>query len=122
MSKDSAYLADMLEAAKAIRRFVTGVTRDEFLSNEEKYEAVNRKLEILGEAARHLSPEGREQFPGIPWRLITAMRNILIHDYAEVDLNIVWQTTQDDLPSLIETIEEHLARIPPPLDEEGSGV
>ena len=50
MSKDSAYLADILEAAKAVRRFVSGVTKEQFLANEEKYEAVNHKFEIIGEA------------------------------------------------------------------------
>ena len=113
MSKDNAYLADMLKAAKAVRTFVRGVTKEQFLANEEKYEAVNRKLEIIGEAARRLSPEVRQQFPGVPWRLITAMRNILIHDYDDVDLNVVWNTAQDDLPSLIAALEDYLAAHPP---------
>lgn len=92
MSRDSAYLADILHAALAIRRFTQGVSKEQFLANEEKYEAVNRKFEIIGEAARRLSPEARAKFPDIPWKLVTAMRNILIHDYDDVDLNVVWQT------------------------------
>jgi len=113
MSKDSAYLADILRAAKAIRRFVDGVSKEQFIANEEKYEAVNRKFEIIGETARHLSPEMRAGFPDIPWTLITAMRNILIHDYDDVNLDVVWNTTQDDLPPLITKIEAHLANHPP---------
>jgi len=113
MSKDSTYLADILEAAKAIRRFVAGVTKEQFLANEEKYEAVNRKFEIIGEAARHLSHEARRQFSDVPWQLITAMRNILIHDYDDVDLNIVWQTAEDDLPPLIAQLEAYLDQHPP---------
>ena len=112
MSRDNAYLADILNAARAIRRFVHGVNREQFLANEEKYEAVNRKLEIIGEAARRLSPEARAQFPGIPWRLVTAMRNILIHDYDDVNLHVVWQTTQSDLPALIQAVETHLNNLP----------
>lgn len=117
MSRDSAYPADILKAAKAILRFVQGVTKPHFLANEEKYEAVNRKFEIIGEAARHLSPEARGQFPDVPWQLITAMRNILIHDYDDVDLNVVWDTIQDDLPPLIAKVEAYLAAHPPELDQ-----
>ena len=90
MSRDRAYFTDILKAAQAIRRFTTGVSKEEFLANEEKYEAVNRKFEIIGEAARRLSPSARVQFPDIPWRLVTAMRNILIHHYDDVELEIVF--------------------------------
>ena len=77
MRKDNAYLEEILEAAKSIRRFVSGVSLEDFKANEEKYEAVNRKFEIIGEAARRLSPEVRNIFPEIPWKLVTAMRNSL---------------------------------------------
>ncbi len=114
MSKDNAYLEDILEAAKAVQRFTTGVTRENFKANEEKYEAVNRKFEIIGEAARRLSPEAQQQFPEIPWRLLTEMRNILIHDYDDVDLDVVWDTVQKDVPTLIARIESYLTKNPPP--------
>ena len=114
MSKDNAYLEDIFEAAKAIRRFTNGVSLDQFKANEEKYEAVNRKLEIIGEAARRLSPETQKHFPEIPWKLVTAMRNILIHDYDDVDLDIVWSTVQRDRPPMIARLEAHLAANPPP--------
>jgi uncharacterized protein with HEPN domain len=113
MSRDKAHLADILYAAQAIRRFVDGITKEQFLANEEKYEAVNRKFEIMGEAARRLSPEARQEFPDIPWDLVTAMRNILIHDYDDVNLNLVWQTAQNDLPPLIARLEAYLAKMPP---------
>ena len=114
MRKDNAYLADILDAAKAIRRFIAGVSLDDFKANEEKYEAVNRKFEIIGEAARRLSPEARKIFSEIPWNLVTAMRNIIIHDYDDVDLDVVWNTAQRDLPPLIERLETYLAANPPP--------
>jgi uncharacterized protein with HEPN domain len=114
MRKDNAYLADILYAAKAVRRFIAGVSLDEFKVNEEKYEAVNRKFEIIGEAARRLSPEAREIFPEIPWNLVTAMRNIIIHDYDDVDLDVVWNTAQRDLPPLIARLETYLTANPPP--------
>ena len=114
MPRDNAHLEDILEAAKAIRRFTDGVSREEFKSNEEKYEAVNRKFEIIGEAARRLSPEAKNLFPEVPWNLITAMRNILIHDYDDVDLDVVWDTIQRDVPPLIARLEKFLAANPPP--------
>ena len=116
MPRDDAYLEDILHAARAIRRFVEGVTKEQFLANEEKYEAVNRKLEIIGEAARRLSEETKQNFPEVPWRLVTAMRNALIHDYDDVNLHLVWETAQSDLPPLMARIEAYLASRPPGLD------
>jgi uncharacterized protein with HEPN domain len=114
MGKNEAYLADILHSAKAIQRFTAGVTLEQFKANEEKYEAVIRKFEIIGEAARRLSPEAKALFPEIPWRMVTAMRNILIHDYDDVDLDIVWETLNRDLPPLVGRLEPYLANKPPP--------
>ena len=114
MFKDNALLDDILQAAKAMQRFTKGVSVDQFKANEEKYEAVNRKFEIIGEASRRLSPEARNAFPEIPWKLITAMRNILVHDYDDVDLQVVWDTVQHNIPPLIERLEAYLAAHPPP--------
>jgi uncharacterized protein with HEPN domain len=116
MRKDNAYLADILDAAKAIQRFLAGIPVEAFKANEEKYEAVSRKFEIIGEAARRLSAETKNLFPEIPWKLVTAMRNILIHDYDDLDLDVVWNTAQRDLPPLISRLEIYLAENPPPVD------
>jgi uncharacterized protein with HEPN domain len=114
MSRDDAHLRDILNAARAIRRFIAGVSKAQFLANEEKYEAVNRKFEIIGEATKRLSSQMRSQFPEIPWQLAAAMRDVLIHDYDDVNLDIVWKTATEDLPPLIERLEAYLAAHPPP--------
>jgi len=114
MRRDNAYLQDIPGAALAIRRFTHEISLEDFKSNEEKYEAVNRKFEIIGEAARRFSPEGCNLFPEIPWKRVTAMRNILIHDYDDVDRNMVWETAQRDLPALISHLEKYLGLNPPP--------
>jgi uncharacterized protein with HEPN domain len=113
MSRNNAYLADILNAATAIQRFIKDVSFNDFILNEEKYEAVNRKFEIIGEAARRLSPEARALFPEIPWGLVTAMRNVLIHDYDDVNLKKVWETAINDLPPLISHLDAYLKAHPP---------
>lgn len=113
MSRDDAHLHDILTAAQAIRRFIHGVSKEQFFVNEEKYEAVIRKFEIIGEATKRLSKETRDLFPGIPWQLAAAMRDVLIHDYDDVNLEIVWKTASDDLTGLIVQLEAYLKKHPP---------
>jgi uncharacterized protein with HEPN domain len=109
MKNDEAHLLDILESAKSIRAYLAGLTVATFKTNEEKQDAVNRRFEIIGEAAQRLSEQTRATFPDIPWRLTTAMRNVLIHDYDDVDLDVVWRTAQNDLPLLIASLEAHFA-------------
>jgi uncharacterized protein with HEPN domain len=114
MSKDNAYLRDILDSAKAIRSYLAGLSREQFESNLEKQDAVIRRYALIGEAARRLSPAALKDLPDLPWRQITGMRNILIHDYDEVDETTLWDTAQNDLPGLILRLEAHLAQYPAP--------
>src|SRR4249920_1663938 len=105
MSRDPQYLLDIVEAAKLAVRYVTGKTQEEFRQDTLCQDAVIRRLEIIGEAARRLSREARTTLPGLTWNAMIGMRNMLIHEYDDVDLYIVWDTVQRDLPTLIKVIE-----------------
>src|SRR5437762_12368936 len=94
--KQDGLLRDMLDSSNAIRHYLAGVSRAQFLSNPEKQDAVLRRFEIIGEAASGLSTETQALFPGLPFRSMRGMRNIIAHDYGEVDLEQVWNTTTAD--------------------------
>ena len=67
-----------------------------------------RLIEVVGEAATRVTPEGQEKYPSIPWSQVVSMRNRLIHGYDQVDLNILWDTIEDDVPPLITELEKIL--------------
>jgi uncharacterized protein with HEPN domain len=100
------YLVDILEAARLLQKFVEGVNQDTFENDLMRQAAVMRQLEIMGEAARRLSEETRQELSEIPWHQIIGMRNRLIHVYDDVDLAIVWDTVQNDLPPLMSQLEK----------------
>jgi uncharacterized protein with HEPN domain len=102
-----ACLEDMRHAADCIERYTSGVSREEFLQNNEKQDAVVRRIEIIGEAADRLmkaDPDYKEHFPDLPLRDIKDMRNLVIHGYDAVDPKIIWDTTQLDVPNLYRKI------------------
>ena len=101
-------LVDMRDSAVAICRYLEGIDKAGFYANGEKQDAVLRRLEIIGEAAGRISQEVQKEFPGIPFREIRGMRNIIAHDYGEVDLERVWETASGDVPALLETLEKAL--------------
>jgi len=110
MARDDAYLVDILDAAKLALAYVSDKTKDEFDHDIQCQDAVIRRLEIIGEAARRVSEQTKASFPHLPWNAMMNMRNVLIHEYDGVDLPIVWDTVQNDLPPLIAVLE----RIVPP--------
>jgi uncharacterized protein with HEPN domain len=105
MRRDEAYLLDILLAARRAIKYVEGLNWEEFEANELVQDAVMRPLEIIGEAAGHISDEFRTRHPVIPWHNIIGIRNRLIHEYFRIDRKIVWDTIKNDLPDLIRMLE-----------------
>lgn len=103
---DKAHLIDILEAAKLAIGYVTGKSHEDFVSDSQCQDAVIRRVEIIGEAARRVSADTRTKHSELPWDSMMGMRNILIHEYDEVDFDVVWETVQRDLPSLIQKLEK----------------
>ncbi|MBM4029910.1 MAG: DUF86 domain-containing protein [Planctomycetes bacterium] len=108
---DLSYLWDMLDAATAVREFVVGKTFADYTRDRLLRGAVERHIEIIGEAARNVSPTYRDAHPEIPWRKIIAQRHILAHEYGEVKHENIWLVATVHLPDLIEKLRP---LIPPP--------
>lgn len=108
MQRDKEYMLDILEAAKLAIDYIGDKTREEFFGDLQCQDAVIRRLEIIGEAARRISEETQAAYPDLPWSDMVGMRNIMIHEYDDVDLVIVWETVNNDLPPLIDALEKIL--------------
>jgi uncharacterized protein with HEPN domain len=117
MWRDEACVLDMLIAARKIRAFTDGVTLDRFLRDELMQHGIMRLIEILGEAARHVSEDFKASHPEIPWRQLIGMRNRMVHEYFRVIPAKVWEVVEQELPSLIVRLEPI---VPPGSDDRPS--
>jgi uncharacterized protein with HEPN domain len=106
---DRVYLGHVRDAIQDIQRY-TAVGRDVFMTDRMQQDAVIRKLEIIGEAVKHLSDGTTTVRPDVPWRRIAGMRDRLTHDYFGVDLTLVWGVVERELPNLKAVIEELLSQ------------
>ena len=97
---DRAYLYDMLEAADRIARFISGKSGEDFENDDLLRSAVERQIEIIGEAARRISPEFRELHGEVPWRPVIAQRHILAHEYGDVQHDLIWRVATVHVPAL----------------------
>ena len=99
------YLEDILRYAEKAQRFVADTpSLEAFAEDEMRVMATIRALEVIGEAVKHIPSSLRRKHPEIPWREIAGMRNILIHGYYDVSIEIVWKTVHQDLAPLREAI------------------
>ncbi len=108
MKDDRLYLHHMLERCSRIIRFISPA-RAAFMASEELQDAVIRNVEVIGEAAKRVSAEGRSSLASLDWKAICGMRDVLIHDYIGVDLDEVWNVASERIPELQSVLERFLA-------------
>lgn len=104
------YLDDMIGFAEKVMAYTDGLDQDGFLSDGLTYDATLRNLELIGEAATHVPEAVRSANAHIPWRLIVATRNRLIHGYLGIDDDTLWSIVQGDVPALLPLLRELRSR------------
>lgn len=119
--RDPAYLWDMIEAARAIVEFTENLTLEEFLATDRNREivrlAVERKMEVLGEAAGRVSSRLRSEHPEIPWKGIVGLRNVISHQYDKVNYEEIYGIVRERIPELIALLDPLIPPLPQMDDE-----
>lgn len=111
MSKDpNILLRHILESVMALQKYLVGVDEAEYLSNMEKQDSAERRLQVIGEAIVQLPAEFKDGHPAIPWAKIAGLRNRLVHEYFDIDHKLVWNILEKSLPEFGKQIEEVLKR------------
>ncbi|MEK7648607.1 MAG: DUF86 domain-containing protein [Patescibacteria group bacterium] len=108
MKENKVYLDDILECINQIEAYTAATSFEEFKSDIKTQDAVLRRLEIIGEAVKNLNNEFRMAYPAIPWKKIAGMRDVLIHEYAGIMIERVWNTLQENIPNLKKDIQSLL--------------
>ncbi len=115
-NRDAGYLWDMLQAARRLQEFTAGVSYQTYLESILLQSAVERQLEILGEAARRMSEAFRQEHPEIPWSSIIGQRNVIAHQYDDIDLEQLWSVVTSGIPILIAQLEPLIPPLPPEIE------
>ena len=110
---DSSFVWDMLTAARAVVQFVAGRTFEQYANDLLLRSAVERQIEIIGEAARRISRQFRDRHPQIPWQKIMGQRHVLAHDYGEIKHDRIWRVATVHVPELIAQLEPLVPATPP---------
>lgn len=111
--RDAAYLWDMMDAASSIRDFMVGINYAQYLADRKLQLAVERCLEIIGEAARCVSASRRQAHADIPWRAIIAQRNVLAHEYGDIKQERIWLVATEHIEELIVRLVPLIPPVPP---------
>ena len=101
LAEDGVRIRHMVGAAESVGRFVAGRRRQDLDQDEMLRFALTRAIEIIGEAASRVSPEGQKSVPAVPWKEVMGMRNRLAHAYFDVDPDVLWRTAIEAVPMLL---------------------
>jgi uncharacterized protein with HEPN domain len=115
-NREAGYLWDMLQAARRLQEFTAGLSYEAYLESILLQSAVERQLEILGEAARRMSEAFRQEHPEIPWSSIISQRNVIAHQYEEIRQERLWAVITSDIPTLIAQLEPLIPPLPPEIE------
>jgi len=106
------YLDDILESAELIEFYIAAISEGEFYQSLEKQDAILHRLQIIGEAAKHVPATYREKWNQVPWKDIAGIRDIIVHEYFGITLTMIWKTAVEDIPQLKQQIQYILDNFP----------
>ena len=108
MQSDQESLIDIANAIRRILRYTSGISKLELEINDEKLSAILYQITIIGEATKRLSQEFRQQHPEIPWREMAGMRDVIIHEYDQLDFDVVWDVVENKSSELLVLLDSLL--------------
>ncbi len=96
------FIEDILESIKLIEKYIKNISKENLDNNQKLKDSIVRRLEIIGEAVKNIPDNFRKKYPEVPWKKIAGLRDIIIHTYFSIDLDITWNIIKKDLPDLKE--------------------
>lgn len=100
------FIEDISESVRLIEKYIGGLSKGDLDNNQELKDSIVRRLEIIGEAVKNIPDDFKEKYPEVPWKKIAGLRDIIIHAYFSIDLDIMWDIIKKDLPYLKEKIQK----------------